>query len=280
MPIDFTTPVGRIVWGHPTRPQKKTDDNNRPVLGNDGQPVEQWVCGVAFQKAEFEQYVLPYLQQEAYGAYPNGTPERFSWKYKDGDTAQSKNGTPYRDMDGRAGTYILTISTEAYCPPVYKNEGGRYRQLEVNEIKCGDFVVVSLNIKYNNATGNNTKGIYVNPKGFELVGYGQEITGSIDDPDEMFGGRTYQLPPGATAQPQASTGNTAAPYQGAPQQYAAPGQQPMAAPQAQPTAQQGLPAPAHDFVNNTVQGGQPQVAPQEAPAPGQPPAMAGLPAGR
>ena len=112
MPIEqLRTPVGRMVFGHMLKPQKKINlQTKQPVL-KDGKEVQQWVCGIAFPKAEFEAQVLPYLQQEALSAYPNGVPQKFSWKFKDGDGVDG-NGKPYAERDGYAGHYILTISTE------------------------------------------------------------------------------------------------------------------------------------------------------------------------
>lgn len=258
MSVNFVTPLGRIVWGNPARSTKKTDQRTKKPVERDGQQVEQWVFGLAIPKDEFLKSVWPYLQQEAATAFPNGVPGNFAWKFKDGDSIDA-NGKPYADREGYAGHYVMTISTEAYAPPIWKNENGVYRQIDPNEIKTGDYVVVKLDCKYNGATSPNTPGVYVNPQGIELVGHGKEIITVSADPNEMFGGATYQLPPGASTTPVASN-NAAAPFNTNPQQ----------------------PAPAHDFVNNA---GQPpaaapvqQPAPQAAPA-SMPPAGNGMPPG-
>jgi hypothetical protein len=278
MPSEFLTPVGRIVWGNPAKPQKKTDQKTRQPILKDGKPIEQWVFGLAIPKAEFNQFVLPWLQYEASTAYPNGVPSNFSWKYKDGDGVD-RQGKRYSDREGHGGHYILTISTEAFAPQIYKNEGGRYRQIEAQEIKCGDYVVVKINAKVNVPTSpTHTPGLYINPQGIELVGYGQEIISSGADPDEMFGGRQYALPPGATATPQAPQGGAAAPYNvpgqpgGAPAPYAPPAAAPQPAPvyaatppvQYAPAPASHLPPPAHDFVQNA---GYPPAQPAAAPMP-------------
>lgn len=306
MTQEFITTVGRLVWGNPARSNTKKDQNTKQPVLKDGKPVEQWVFGVAFPKAEFNQYIMPYLQHEAMQFYPNGVPNGFSWKFKDGDGVD-RQGKPYRDREGYAGHYVLTISTEAFAPPIFKNEGGRYRQIEAHEIKTGDFIVVSLSVKANAPTNpSHTPGLYINPKGIELVGYGQEIVSSGSDPDEMFGGRTYQLPPGASPTPVATVGGAMPPYATAPQM---PQTAPMPAPaQFNPQPQQyapqpaPMPAPAHDFVQNAGQlqyqpapmaaapvMQQPFHAPQQAAhapqtAPVSPqypmPPMVGIPAGR
>ena len=74
---EFTTCLGRIVWGHPLKPQNKTKDD-QVVLGQDGQPVKQWSFGVAFPKADFLASVWPHLAAEAAKGFPNGAPPTFT----------------------------------------------------------------------------------------------------------------------------------------------------------------------------------------------------------
>lgn len=257
MPIEkINTPVGRIVWGHPLKPQIKKDLNtNQPVM-RDGQQVQQWAFGVAIPKDQFGE-LYQHMQQEALTAYPSGAPGNFSWKFKDGDGVD-REGKPYSDREGHAGHYILTVSTEAFQPPCYKYEGNSYRQLEEHEIKTGDYVVVNLDIKANVPTNRtHTPGLYINPNAIELVGYGTEIKGSGGiDPNAAFGGQKHQLPPGASATP----------IGGAPAGVGMPGT--GAAPQQQAAPQ--MPPPASDFVQNTM--GNPPTAPtvgtsQPAPTP-------------
>lgn len=265
----LTTPVGRLVWGHPCKTKVQTDPRTKlPRLGKDGQPVQQCAFGVAYTKAEFQQILWPLLSQEAATLYPHGAPQGFSWKFKDGDTVDRK-GIPYSNREGYAGNIVLTVSTTSFIPPVFKFENGAYRQLAENEIKCGDFVRLNLNIKANAPTDpTHTPGLYVNPNGVEFVAYGQEIVNSGGDPDELFGGAPVtQLPPGASAVP-LSNAPAGAPMPG---MQPMPGYQPQTAPQytppvqpmqqqyAQPGGQaqpiyaaQPLPAPAHDFVNNAT----------------------------
>ena len=288
MPIEkINTPVGRIVWGHPLKPQIKKDLNtNQPVI-RDGQKVQQWAFGVAIPKDKFgELYNL--MKQEALTAYPSGEPSNFSWKFKDGD-GTGRDGKPYSEREGYAGHYVLTISTEAFQPPCYKYEGNTYRQLEEHEIKTGDYVVVNLDMKANVPTNRtHTPGLYINPNAIELVGYGTEIKGSGGvDPNAAFGGHQHQLPPEASATP---IGGAPAGV-GMPGTGAAPQGMPPAAPQGMPpAAPQGMPPPATDFVQNTM-GNQPtaptagmspqpqtqQVAPTAQPATTYPTNMPGMP---
>ena len=312
MPLETNTGVGRIVWGNPAKGQTKKDQKTKVPVMRDGLEVTEWKCGIAFPKAEFEQMVYPFMQQEAMTLFPNGVPGNFSWKIKDGDGVDA-GGKPYADRDGYAGCWILTVGTESFAPNIFKREGNGFRQMEAHEIKCGDFVAVCLNLKANKPTNSqHTPGLYVNPKGFEFVGYGQEILGAGANPDEMFAGQTYAMPVGASATPVASSNGAVAPNMGmaqqpAPaQQYAAPApaQQyaapalaqpnpamPQATPQMVSQQQPGqtppvthagqppavapnYPAPAHDFVNNA---GQPPAHDFVNNA-GQPPAVTPAPA--
>lgn len=303
MPYEVMLPVARVVWGHPAKLEGKTDpDTKQPVMKKDGSGQQAQVCsfGLAIPKDAFAAQVWPYMDAEAKSVYPNGAPQKFSWKYKDGDTATDSKGNPYNQMEGRAGCYILTISTEAFAPPVYKLENGVYRQLQANEIKCGDYVAVGVEIKANvPKSATHTPGLYINPKAVELVGYGSEIRSVGVDPMAMFGGQQRQLPPGASLTPQATPGAPMMPAMtpGAPQPgmipqpvpMAAPAPAPMMAPQPVPVAapapvmqpgvmpqpapmapqmQPGvMPAPAPDFVNGIA--GQPQMM-QPAPMAPQP----------
>ena len=313
MTVEFVTPPGRIVWGNPARSQTKKDQKTKQPIIKDGKPVEQWVFGVAFTKAEFEQQVMPHLQQEVASLFPNGVPAKFSWKFKDGDGVDGQ-GKPYNTREGYAGHYILTVSTEVFAPPIYKNENGKYRQIEAHEIKTGDYIVVKLNVKANApADASHTPGIYVNPQGIELIGYGQEIITSGINPDEAFGGKTYTLPPGASATPLAPVGGVVAPNMGNVPAAPVANLSPAAASSVPVNAFAGLttiqppanaapmPPPAHDFVANagmpaaTPVGvvAQPLAAPAPIPQPYAvpqdqptkqgmpiPPVMAGIPAGR
>lgn len=229
---NLQTPVGRLVWGNPAKSKPKTDQRTKQPVIKDGKQVEQWAFGVAFAKHDFDQHIRPLLEQEARTAYPHGVPPAFSWKYKDGDSID-RSGKPYSLREGYAGHYVVNISTEAFSPPIYKNEGGKYRQVAPEEIKTGYYVALNLNAKVNVPTDpSHTPGLYINPNALELVAYGPEIHNTAN-PDELFGGRQYQLPPGASMTPVASTGNVGMPI---PQQQP-PVQTPQQQQYVQPTPQ-------------------------------------------
>lgn len=294
--VEFTTPVGRIVWGHPCRSKDKTNDDNQKVMKADGSGVvQQWSFGLAIPKADFQQHVWPYLFQEASTGYPNGAPGNFAWKYVDGDGVDNK-GNPFSQREGYAGHYVLAISTELMAPPIFKFNGTGFTQQPAEALKCGDYVAVGINAKLNVPRDAKKKpSLYINPVAVEVIGYGTEIvsTGSVD-PAAMFGGVSRQLPPGASATPiGGSGGGVGMPgmgqqpqmmppaggmsgMPGQPQPMMAPpaaqpamGQQPQMMPPAgsMPGAAMGqpvMPAPAPDFLQ------QPQMMPPAGGMPGMP----------
>lgn len=295
MPTEITTPVGRIVWGHPTKSRTKTDQRTKQPILKDGQPVQQWAFGVAWDKATFQQYIWPALAAEAQAGYPGGTPPQFAFKYVDGDTLD-REGKPYNLREGYAGNIVLSISSEFRAPPIFKFVNGSYQQLQPDAVKCGDYVSVGLNLKVNVPTDRtHTPGLYVNPTAVEFVAYGTEIiSAATADPNAIFKGQQHQLPPGASAVPiGAPAGAATMPGMGAqaPMMGGQPGyppQQPMAAPQPAYAPQPGypppvaaqapvggqpgyMPPPAPDFVQNA---GMQQPAPGYAPQPGYPPPVA------
>lgn len=203
MPIEITTPPGRIIWGHPTKARDKINkDTKQKVLKADGSPAQQWSFGVAFDKATFQSHIWPAMAAEAATAYPQGVPGKFSWKYTDGDSVDGE-GKPYNQREGYAGCFVLAISSELMAPPVFKLVNGAYQQLPADGIKCGDYVSLGLNIKVNVPTDRtHTPGLYINPQAVEFVGYGTEIVSQgTADPNAIFKGAQHQLPPGASATP-------------------------------------------------------------------------------
>jgi hypothetical protein len=268
MTVISETPVGRIVWGHPMRPQIKKDQTTKQPVLKDGQQVNQWAFGVAIPKQEFGSIIWPVMDMERQMIYPNGAPPKFAWKYQDGDGIDS-NGKPFNTREGYAGCYVLTVSTEAFQPPVFKWNGQRYEDVPPEGIKCGDYVVLNIDIKgHIPKSQTHTPGLYVNPNGIMLVGYGSEIFNG-PDAETMFGAapKQYQLPPGASLTPVASNGGVAMPgMPGQQPQMGMPGQQPqMGMPGQQPQMgmpgqqpQMGMPGqqpqyqPAHDFVQNAT----------------------------
>ncbi len=220
---EITTPVGRIVWGHPTKSRQKIDQDTNQPLFKDGVAVMEWSFGLAIPRAEFEQLVWPHMHAEAAKGYPNGTPPKFSFKYTDGDRDIDPKGNPYSAKEGYAGHIVLAISTVFQAPGIFKLEAGVFRQMEGNEIKCGDYVRCGINFKVNVPTKpTHTPSLYVNPLAIEFVGYGTEIkSGYVADPKALFA-QPAALPPGASATPIGGAAPAAMPGMGAPPPVAPP----------------------------------------------------------
>ena len=201
---EFTTCLGRIVWGHPLKPQDKTKDDAK-VLDSNGQPIKQWSFGVAFPKAEFEAQVWPHFYAEAAKGYPSGIPGNFTYKYKDGDTELDAKGNPLSGKEGYAGCYIVAFSTELQPPQCFVFENNAYRQIDENAIKTGDYVMVGANVKWHgpNPTARGSRpGLYVNPMTVLLCYQGEAISGAYQaDPNAQFGAAPSMPPAPAGAAP-------------------------------------------------------------------------------
>lgn len=271
---EFTTCLGRIVWGHPLKPQDKTKDDVK-VLDTNGQPVKVWSFGVAFPKADFAASIWPHLYAEGAKGYPNGVPGNFTYKYKDGDTDIDSKGNPLSNKPGQAGCFIIAFSTELQAPQTFVFENNAYRQIDESMIKTGDYVMVGVNTKWHGpgkAVGSRP-GLYINPMTVLLCYQGEAISGSYQaDPNAMFGAAPPQVampagaaPVGAPAPagggmpgaPGSMPGMTAAPGQtaGMPGAPAAPTLAPPAASPAAPVGPQRPTDPTHihDNGNGTEQ---------------------------
>ena len=300
---------GRIVWSHPLRAKKKQymdgPNKGRDILGKDGQPVMEYSFGLAVPKMTtlqamqqqgqnvdlgmaFENAVWPHMAAEIATGYPNGVPPRFSYKYHDGD-GNDHEGKPFNLREGYAGHYVLTVSTVAGPPSLWKfnPQSGQYDQQNEDAVKCGDFLRAGISFKVNVATGTHTPSIYVNPTALEIAGYGSEIRTTVD-PRSLFGGQAAPMLPGASAMPIAPQTGAALPGMGQqgqqPMQGGMPGQQPMQQqPAQQPMQQQpmqgGMPGqqPMHQqpMQQQPMQGGMPGQQPMhQQPAQGNYPAPA------
>ena len=227
--MDLITPVGRIVWGNPLNGKPKLNQQQQPVLNDQGQPVTQWAFGVAFNKSECAQ-LFQAMQQESSILFPNGVPQNFAWKFKDGDGLDDQ-GKPFNTREGYAGCIVLSIVTEAFAPRVVRLVGGAYQQW--TEVKCGDYVRVAIGIKAHAGKAGvrgSVPGLYINPQCVEFIGFGQEI---VSGPDAMslFGGASVAMPNGASATP-------LAPLNPMPMQ---PAGMPGMLPQGQPMQPAGMP---------------------------------------
>lgn len=236
----ITLPVGRVVWGHPTKAEPATDNKGQPKYAKDGVTrLMEITFGIAIPTAEFEAKVWPYMHAEASKRYPAGAPGKFSWKIKR-DTEIDPQGRPYSEREGYAGCVVLAISTVLEAPRVLRWNQDQWQQMDGSIIKCGDYVQPEVTFKVNVPTDpTNTPGLYVNPQQIAFVGHGPEIVSvRRTDPNQAFGNGPPPLPPGASATPVAG----AAPLPVAPGAAPAAGM-PAASMPGAPVAAMTAPAP-------------------------------------
>ncbi|MGJ0509080.1 MAG: hypothetical protein ACR652_18555 [Methylocystis sp.] len=262
--IDFTTPVGRMVYGSLYEPQT-TDYDGKPLVvksgPNAGQARVDYSFGVAIPKTPGVQH----WANEAWGApiwalgheaFAAGEAQRhdFAWKIVDGDSqipGKGRNGQPGRkpcDIEGYPGHWVVRFSG-GYAPKVF-NADGSQQILEKDAVKPGYYVQVFASVTDNKPSAS--PGLYFNHTYVAFSGYGPEIVSG--PPVEAAGfGKGVALPPGASTTPIASFTPPAVP--GAP----VPGMPPIP----------GAPAPAPAPPAATPVPGMPPIpgAPAPAPAP-------------
>lgn len=204
--IELTTPVGRIVSGHPMKYHPKKDDNNQPVL-RDGVAVKEAFFALAIPKAGETHWNQTswgsLIYNEALQAWPNGETGMpvFSWKITDGDsTIPNRKMKRPVDKEGYPGHWVISFSTELPISCFHPAVNGQFPQMQNDtEIKCGDYVQVNCTFRDNKPKNGivKTPGMYSNPKMVLLVAPGVAIVGEgAGDPNAAFA-QVGQLPAGA-----------------------------------------------------------------------------------
>lgn len=206
---DYLSPVGRLVGGHPMQHNVSTDDDDKPKLDAAGNPQRQTFFYFAIPKdgtTDFKQTDFgAVMVAEAKGAFPKGeyNAHDFAWKVIDGDSAvPMKGGKPAPNTrEGFPGHWVLRLTTGI---PVRCHHFGKYAPHEQiqneNEIKCGDYGRVFVQIKANNSA--QSPGLYLNPTLFELTRAGELIiTSSGPAAADVFGGGAPTAAPAATPPP-------------------------------------------------------------------------------
>lgn len=213
---EINTPLGRIVWGHPTTPKHATDNNNQKKYNDKGEPIMEVSFGLAIPQDQFAAQVWPAMAQEIAKGYPNGIPGNFSYKITQPHEID-KNGKPYAEREGYAGCVVLACSTMLQPPMAYVYENGAYRQIGADQIKCGDYVQVGLNLKVNVPSNRaHTPSIYVNPLTVLLCYEGDAIAGAYQaDPTQVFGAAPQIAAPPPGARPIGAGGPMQQPPMGA-----------------------------------------------------------------
>lgn len=212
--IDFLSPVGRLVQGHPMEGQTK-DSKGVPYTiktgQNAGQPTTKYFVALAIPKnsPEWPEFYAK-LDQAARSGYPqffqgpvgaDGRPTcshpRMTYKVSDGDGIDS-NGKPNNQKPGWAGCWVVKFASN--FKPRSFNYGKYDPTQEItdpNAIKRGWWCRVGGTIEAN--IGSDVPGVYVNLGMFELTSTQGDIIVSGPDASEVFSRAAPALPPGVVA---------------------------------------------------------------------------------
>lgn len=203
MPFSTITPVGRIVQGNPLVGNQVKDDHGALVFNQDGTPKLSYYMGLAISKQDpAAQQLIAKIDAEARAAWPNlfdpATGEcrdkKFSIKYFDGD-GFDHNGKAFAEREGMADHWIIRLQSN-YPLRSYDGMAGNVEITDPERIYRGCYAVAAIEVKTNGATGTNTRGLYINSQGVQMVGHGERILGGAN-PDELFGAAGAAIPQGA-----------------------------------------------------------------------------------
>lgn len=210
MAIEITTPVGRLVQGHPMVRKPKKDRQGNVKLNDDGSQALEIFFAIAIAKGQETHWNQTEWGQkihaQAQADWPNGEWQRqdFAWKIIDGDSpVPNKAGRIPNQREGFPGHWVVTTSTRFEGVRCF--HAGKYAPYEViqnkDEIKRGDYVRAVLSVKGNGPS--ESPGVYINPELFELTRAGVQIV-SDDGPDAAtaFGSAPVSLPAGAQLAPE------------------------------------------------------------------------------
>lgn len=215
-PLNFTTPVGRLVGGDLYTASDKDGAGNLRVYKSGpqtGQPRPEFYIAVAIPKerdpatgqikhwAATEWGAKIWQAGHMFQGNASQNP-KFAWKIKDGDSDQPDlKGRKPRDREGYPGNWILSMSS-GYAPRLYTLIGqppqspAPFEQKDAIHLGC--YVQVNANVVGNESL--QQPGVYLNLSMVCLCGYGERIVVGPDVSQAGFGGAP--LPPGASTVPQ------------------------------------------------------------------------------
>lgn len=218
--MQFTTPVGRLVYGS-VWDGKDTDSKGVQRIiksgPNAGKPAFTWSFGVAFPKVlangqpneAFNTFYREVIDtcRAGYPQFYTGAidpftgkpgcilPAGMALKVKDGDGVDSK-GKQNREKEGWAGHWIVAFSG-MYAPRVFDVNVGLDPAQQLQDktrVLPGDYVAVNGTCEPN--TGAETPGVYMNGNMVCFVGAGPRIVSGPKAADAFAGVTAGQLPPG------------------------------------------------------------------------------------
>lgn len=194
---------GRIVWGGVKASVKKIYGTQTPAIDpKTGKEIIEYAFGLAVPKINpqsnqhevenFQKFWNSVHHEAAKLGYQQGA-QNFHWKFEDGD-GNKQDGSPYPIHS--KGHYIIACKTRIPLK-LMAWEGSAIKQITDEEIKCGDYVQVALNIE---AHGNPNAGMYINPSYVARFAYGEAIV-NMPDPKTVFGNAPPPMPFGASSTP-------------------------------------------------------------------------------
>lgn len=195
---------GRIVWGGVKQQIKKVYGTQTPAINpKTNEQIIEWAFGLAIPKpspqsnqhevANFQTIWNAICSEGArLGFQQPGTPG-FHWKFDDGD-GRKPDGSAFPEHS--RGCIVVACKTRIPLK-LMAWENGKCVQVTEDQIKCGDYVQVALNIE---AHGNPNAGLYVNPSFVARFAYGEAIVNQVD-PTTIFGNTPPPTPFGGSASP-------------------------------------------------------------------------------
>jgi len=249
MPIEFRTPVMRLIEGDVFTPNTKNYETGEPLTNKDGSPRTEFYIGLAAAKTDpgwvdLEGKLRACATSD--WAPKNIVPANvkdFSWKFYDGD-GFDKYGKPLTEKNpAKAGAMVLRM-TNGFAPQVFvraailaqaspnhpalagitiaPGTNGPLIQLSAQDAAiCKKGYYYRAFGDYKSNENMQSPGNYCNVQGIELVGFGEEIHSvNAKSGDQMFGdepaGNVAAATPagGPAPAPTASPSSPPAPYSG------------------------------------------------------------------
>ena len=195
---------GRIVWGGVKQQVKKVYGTQTPAIDpKTGKEIIEWAFGLAIPKpspqsnqheiANFQTIWNAICSEGARLGFQQPGAPGFHWKFEDGD-GRKADGSPFPEHS--RGCIVVACKTRIPLK-LMAWENGKCVQVTEDQIKCGDYVQVALNIE---AHGNPNAGLYINPSFVARFAYGEAIINQVD-PTVIFGNTPPPIPVGGSATP-------------------------------------------------------------------------------
>ena len=195
---------GRIVWGGVKQQTKKVYGTQTPAIDpKTGKEIIEWAFGLAIPKpspqsnqhevANFQAIWNAICSEGARLGFQQPGAPGFHWKFDDGD-GRKPDGSAFPEHS--RGCIIVACKTRIPLK-LMAWENGKCVQVTEDQIKCGDYVQVALNIE---AHGNPNAGLYINPSFVARFAYGEAIVNQVD-PTSIFGNAPPPIPVGGSASP-------------------------------------------------------------------------------